>query len=62
MEQIESLEVKLAFLEKQLLDLSDVVREVADKLADVEREMTGLRERLHSEDVAGTGPEKPPHY
>jgi uncharacterized coiled-coil protein SlyX len=60
--RVEELEVKLAFLEKQLLDLNEVVLEFADKATALEREVGLLRARLEEDALPGIGPEKPPHY
>ena len=60
--RVEDLEVKLAFLEKQLLELNEVVLEFADKATALEREVGLLRARIEEDVLPGMGPEKPPHY
>jgi len=60
--RVEELEVKAAFLEKQLLDLNDVLLEFAGKTAELEREVRLLRARAEAEELPSTDPEKPPHY
>lgn len=61
-DRVDELEVKVAFVEARLLDLDDVVRELADQLAALRHEVESLRERVEAEDLTGTAPEKPPHY
>lgn len=57
----EELEIKVAYLEKSLLELDDVVREMADKIAGLEREVAEIRDESMptSNDLEA---EKPPHY
>ena len=61
-ERIEDVEVKVAFLEAHLLELSDVVRGLADQVGSLEGELRLLREQVQADEEAGTGVEKPPHY
>ena len=58
MERIDEVEIKLAYLERHILELDGVVRVLAD-------EVTRLRTELADLQTAGTetsGNEKPPHY
>ena len=58
MERIDEVEIKLAYLERHILELDGVVRVLAD-------EVTRLRTELAEVQAAGTeasGHEKPPHY
>ena len=61
-QRIEDVEVKVAFLESHLLELSDVVRGLADQVARLEEELRVLREQVQVDEMTGGGVEKPPHY
>ena len=65
--RVEELEIKVAYLERNLTELDDVVRELADENARLVREVKQLAERVAA--AAGQGgdvdPERyqvPPHY
>lgn len=57
----EELEIKVAYLEKSLVELDDVVREMADKIQALEREVAEIRDESmpSGNDLES---EKPPHY
>ena len=60
-----NLEIKLAFVEKLVGDLDDVVREMAGQLEAVRGELKTLRERVNddgSQTASPTDIELPPHY
>lgn len=63
-DRVVDVEVKMAFLEKGLLDLDAVVRELAEELREVRRELAYLRERVDAGQDVSTRPEeeRPPHY
>lgn len=59
-DRIEELEARIAWYEKQLSDLSEVVHQLYGEVARLRREMDG-----HNETAArafSTADEKPPHY
>jgi len=61
--RISDLESRMAFLEKGLSDLDEVIREVADRMANLAREV----ERMRTVVASLEGPEShidepPPHY
>lgn len=60
-ERLEALEVKVAFQEHTIAQLDEVVRELADRLERVQRQLTELREE-HSSNLPAPIDEKPPHY
>lgn len=62
MDPIEEVEYKIAYLEKQLLELNDVVRELGDVVSSLATELRQLRERHDQDALAGHGHEPPPHY
>lgn len=62
-ERCEDLEIKLAFQDKLVRDLDELVRAMGDRLAAAERELAALREAIRSpEPVLGPPSEPPPHY
>ena len=66
-ERITDLEVRIAFLEKSLVELDDVVREVADHLQSTRSALQELREQVNRGDDGQARPhslveERPPHY
>lgn len=66
-DRITDLEVRMAFLERALQELDDVVREVADELVSTRRALKDLRDQVNSADEGTTEPtslleERPPHY
>ena len=61
MTPVQELEVKIAFLEGQLLDLNDVVRTLGDTVAQLSRRVTELEQQT----APAGDPEAvqvPPHY
>lgn len=64
-DRIMNLEIKLAFVEKLVGDLDDVIREMAGQLEHVRGELETLRERVNDEGDQTANPsaiELPPHY
>jgi len=64
--RLEELEVRMAYLEKGLIDLDQVVQSLGTGIDDLKNEVVGLRSSL-VEAVGGLGKtdpaaEKPPHY
>lgn len=56
----EELEIKFAYLEKLVADLDEIVREQADRIDRLSKEVSELREEMSP---ASDGPEEPPpHY
>lgn len=55
------LEVKLAFIERHLLDLDGVVRQLSDRVDALGRELVELRDQGPGEKPSLES-EKPPHY
>lgn len=60
--RLEDLEVKIAYLEALVLDLDGLLRQVADRAADLDRELKSLRQQVLPEEVSGSAVERPPHY
>ena len=62
--RLEELEVRYAFQEEQIRQLDGVVREQADQIAALERDIQALREQYEqeSEDQAPLEEQVPPHY
>ena len=56
--RVEALEARIAWLEKSLSELDEVVRGMADEL----RRVRGDLDAVGDDGVAGTDFEKPPHY
>ena len=62
-ERCEDLEIKLAFQDKLLRDLDELVRALGDRLAATERELAALKASVRSaEPTLGPANEPPPHY
>lgn len=66
-DRITDLEVRMAFLEKTLGDLDDVVRDVADQLASTRAALQELRDQVSRGEDGQARPhnlveERPPHY
>lgn len=62
-ERCDDLEIKLAFQDKLVRDLDELVRAMGDRLAAAERELAALKDALRSPEPAlGAGNEPPPHY
>jgi uncharacterized coiled-coil protein SlyX len=62
-DRIVDLEVRLAYQDKIIADLDEVVRAFADRVIKLERELDVVKETLKT-GVPEVGPqdEKPPHY
>ncbi len=62
-DRIVDLEVRLAYQDKIIADLDEVVRAFADRVVKLERELVVVTETLKT-GVPEVGPqnEKPPHY
>ena len=63
--RIEDLEVRIAFIEKNILDLDEVVRTMADQLERMQTELVQLREAARDGSLVVRGDprdERPPHY
>ena len=62
-ERCDDLEIKLAFQDKLVRDLDELVRALGDRLVAAEREIAALKESLRSpETPLGPSNEPPPHY
>ena len=62
-ERCDDLEIKLAFQDKLVRDLDELVRALGDRLAATERELKALKEAIRSPEPAlGGANEPPPHY
>lgn len=62
-ERMTSLEVKVAFIENQIMELDGVIRDLASRLgALIEEFETVKQETQGSMEERGLGDEKPPHY
>lgn len=61
-ERVIELEVRMAYQDKLIGDLDEVVRQFSVRVEQLERQVKELRERI--DDGADVGPhdEKPPHY
>lgn len=61
--RIEDLEVKLAFVEKHVSELDELVREMADAIVTLGRELAQVRAQLDVASETGSlGDERPPHH
>jgi uncharacterized coiled-coil protein SlyX len=66
-ETLESIEIKIAFLERANAELSDVVYRQRKEIDDLRNRLAGLAARLDAAQAEGSRPysldeEKPPHY
>ena len=64
-ERMMNLEIKLAFVEKLVGDLDEVIREMAGQLDSVRADLETLRERVNDDGDQTASPtdiELPPHY
>ena len=61
-ERLIELEARIAHQDRIIADLDDVVREFADRVQAVERELAELRETTASAAESGPPDESPPHY
>jgi len=59
--RIVNLEVRAAFQDKLIGELNEVVREFAQRVERLERELKELREGADAPDI-GPANERPPHY
>jgi uncharacterized coiled-coil protein SlyX len=55
-------EIKIAFLERHLAELDDVVRRLVDELATTRRELGEVRDAQSPPEKPSLESEKPPHY
>ncbi|MCA9715414.1 MAG: SlyX family protein [Myxococcales bacterium] len=62
--RIVELEIRSAYQEQRLVELDDVLREFADRVVALERQLAELREQLTQEPGSPIGPadDPPPHY
>jgi uncharacterized coiled-coil protein SlyX len=58
--KIAELEARIAYQDRTIADLDEVVREFADRVAVLERELSELRKT--STTALGPSDEPPPHY
>lgn len=62
-ERCDDLEIKLAFQDKLVRDLDELVRKLGDRLVAAERELAALKATIRSpEPTVGPANEPPPHY
>ncbi len=62
-ERLDDLEVKLAFQDKLIRELSDLVRELGARLDETARDLKQLKEAIRApESPVGPANEPPPHY
>lgn len=64
-DRIETLEVKLAYMENTVAELDEVVRQLGDKVDGVRAEMKILREqmaKMQDDEERDLQAEVPPHY
>lgn len=62
-ERYEDLEIKLAFQDKLVRELDELVRALADRLTAAERELKTLKDAIVSPaPPVGAANEPPPHY
>lgn len=62
-DRIRELEVKIAFLERHVVEQDRVMLELSDRLAALEKRLLGLRERIErGPENPMPADEKPPHY
>lgn len=57
---LQALEERMAWYERQLADLDAVVRELADEVHRLRRELSEVQAR--SDDPVGPADDRPPHY
>ncbi len=60
-QQISDLEARVAYQDKLLADLDDVVRGFCNRVERLERRISELQDSVGSQEI-GPGDEKPPHY
>jgi uncharacterized coiled-coil protein SlyX len=59
--RVEDLEVKVAFQEKHIADLDEVIRQLRDEVDDLRARLHGLHEEVRLL-TPGAEDAKPPHY
>jgi uncharacterized coiled-coil protein SlyX len=57
-----SWEVRVAFLEHRLLELDDVVQQLASNVARLERELAAVRDEMPALMEGSAAHERPPHH
>ena len=58
-----NLEVKVAFQEHQIGELNEVIREMADRIEELQRDLRALVHTVSSQEKLGDQKnERPPHY
>lgn len=61
-ERILELEIRIAYQDRLLATLDEIVREFAGRVESMERELTTLRQSMDSGGDTGPANEPPPHY
>jgi uncharacterized coiled-coil protein SlyX len=62
-ERLDDLEIKLAFQDKLIAELSDLVKELGARLDETVRDLKQLKEAIRSPEAPpAPGNERPPHY
>jgi SlyX protein len=62
-DRVDDLEIKLAFQDKLIQELSDLVKELGARLDETVRDLAQLKEAIRSpESPLAPGNERPPHY
>lgn len=59
--KISDLEARIAYQDKLLADLDDVLRGFCNRVERLERHITELQDSVGAQEI-GPGDEKPPHY
>ncbi len=60
-QRIGELEIRLAYQDKLLSELDDVVQSFALRVERLERQLSDLRDNVSTQEI-GPGDDKPPHY
>ena len=60
-QRIGELEIRLAYQDKLLSELDDVVQNFALRVERLERQISELRDNVSTQEI-GPGDDKPPHY
>lgn len=61
-ERLDDLEIKLAFQDKLIHELSELVKELGARLDETVRDLAQLKEAIRSPESPLAGNERPPHY
>lgn len=61
-DRIRDLEVRIAYQDRVIAALDEVVREFAERVARVERELLEMRKAAAEVDLVGPADDPPPHY